>query len=147
MRHMPALNVPVVAAPAPAPARPSTPAPPPAPSSKPVAPIPLAVIANYNMREIRRDPGGHVAKPVKCAICQGNTYIYTVALVSILTTRKSNLRGFCNRSPMKASPHISIAPVSGFQPPTNISEAEASPNADIWRHSINRELHSNKSRT
>jgi len=38
---------------------------------------PQELVVNYTMRDMRRCPGGHVAKPVQCAMLHGNTLIAT----------------------------------------------------------------------
>ena len=39
-----------------------------------------------------------------------------------------------------ASPDMPTAHASGLHTPVSVSEAETSPHAEIWRHSMNREL-------
>ena len=63
------------------------------------------------------------------------------ALVSMLATRESIDEAIRNHYPPNESPDMPTATASEIHTPTNVSEAEASPHADIWRHSIDRELH------
>ena len=63
------------------------------------------------------------------------------ALVSMLATRESIDEAIRNHSPPSESLDMPTAPVSEIHTPTSVSEAEASPHADIWRHSMDRELH------
>ena len=63
------------------------------------------------------------------------------ALISMLATQESIEDAIRNYSPPNESPDMPTAPVSEIHTPTSVSEAEASPHADIWRHSMDRELH------
>ena len=90
-----------------------------------------------------------MAKPVQCAEHHGSMLTatdycrrWTMRLwASILATRESIDETIRNHSPSKDSPDMPTARALDLHAPTIVSEAEASPHAEIWRQSMNREFH------
>ena len=62
-------------------------------------------------------------------------------LVSILANRESIDEAVRNHSLSKDTPDMPTAHTSDLHTPTSVSEAEASPHAEIWRQSMNRKFH------
>jgi len=62
------------------------------------------------------------------------------ALVSMLATRESINEAVRMYTTPTSSPELPTAPASELSTPTNISDVERSPQADVWRHSMNREF-------
>ena len=61
-------------------------------------------------------------------------------LVSMLATRRSVDEAINMHSASKTSPDLPTAPASALTTPTNISDVDKSPQAYVWRHSMNREF-------
>ena len=63
------------------------------------------------------------------------------ALVPILANRESIDEAIRKHSLSKDSPDKPTAHASDLHTPTSVSEAEASPHAEIWRKCMNRKFH------
>ena len=150
-----AAPVPAPVPPAPASASPPTPVPAPAPTpATPTPPLPIPIsnppaqipprISRKLAHEGYVDTPGRTRGKTRAMRDASREYTFRhglpldhAALVSMLDKGEA-IHGIIHEH--SASPDLPTARASDLHTPTNVMEAETSPHANIWRHSMNRKF-------